>query len=152
MSVIKWSPVKELDEMRREIDKLFEEFFAPFAQRRIGYLKPKTEAITPVVEMFDRISDLVVRVDLPGVNKEDVEISVVDDTLTIKGEFKKSEEIKEESYYIKEKPYGKFSRSLLLPNDVDKNNVTAVMKNGVLELVFAKKEEAKTKEIKIEIK
>lgn len=152
MSVIKWSPVKELDEMRREIDKLFDEFFAPFAQRRIGYFKPKTEVITPVVEMFDRISDLVVRIDLPGVNKEDVEITVVDDTLSIKGEFKKSEEIKEESYYIKEKPYGKFSRSLLLPNDVDKNNVTAVMKNGVLELVFAKKEEAKTREIKIEIK
>ncbi|MCX7913206.1 MAG: Hsp20/alpha crystallin family protein [Thermodesulfovibrionales bacterium] len=152
MSVIKWSAVKELDEMRREIDKLFDEFFAPFAQRRIGYLKPKAETITPVVEMYDRGTDLVVRVDLPGVNKEDIDISIMNETLTIKGEFKKPEDVKEESYYIKEKLYGNFSRSLLLPNDVDKDRVTAIMKNGVLELIFAKKEEAKAKEIKIEIK
>lgn len=152
MSIIKWSATKELDDMKREMDKLFEEFFSPVLQRRMGYLKPKTEVITPIVEMYDRVSDIVVRVDLPGVNKDDVEISVLNDALTIKGEYKKPEEIKEESYYLREKPYGSFSRSILLPPDVDMEKVTAAMKNGVLEIVFAKKDEAKAKERKIEVK
>lgn len=153
MSIIKWSATKEIDEMRREIDKLFDEFFSPVLQRRMGYIKPtKSEVITPIIEMYDRVTDVVVRVDLPGVNKEDVDISVINDTLTIKGEYKKPEDIKDESYYIKEKPYGNFSRSILLPNDIDSDKVQATMKNGVLEIVFSKKEEAKTKERKIEVK
>ncbi len=152
MSIIKWSATKELDEMKREMDKLFDEFFSPVLQRRMGYIKPKSEVITPVIEMYDRVSDVVVRADLPGVNKEDVDISIVNDTLTIKGEYKKPEEIKDESYYLKEKPYGNFSRSILLPADVDTDRVYATMKDGVLEIVFSKKEEAKAKERKIEVK
>lgn len=152
MSIIKWSATKELDEMKREMDKLFDEFFSPVIQRRMAYIKPKSEVIAPVIEMYDRVNDVVVRADLPGVNKEDVDISVVNDTLTIKGEYKKPEDIKEESYYLKEKSYGSFSRNILLPADVDSNKVSATMKNGLLEIVFAKKEEAKAKERKIEVK
>ncbi|MCX8030371.1 MAG: Hsp20/alpha crystallin family protein [Thermodesulfovibrionales bacterium] len=152
MSIIKWSAAKELDEMRKEMDKLFDEFFSPFFQRRMGYLKPKAGTITPTVEMYERASDVVVRIDLPGVNKDEVDISIMNDNLLIKGEIKKPEEIREDNYYIKEKSYGSFSRSILLPADIDVEHVSAVMKNGVLEIVFAKKEEAKTKERKIQIK
>lgn len=149
MSIIKWTAAKELDDMKRELDKLFEDFFAPFATRRRGYIKPDAGIITPAIEMFEKDNDVVIRAELPGVNKEDVDISITNDALTIKGEYKKSEEIKEENYYIKERAYGAFSRTIGLPPDVDIDKVSAELKNGVLNIVFAKKEEAKTKEKKI---
>lgn len=152
MSIIKWSATKELDEMKREMDKLFEVFFSPVIQRRMSYIKPNSEVITPAVEMYDRVSDVVVRVDLPGVNKEDLDISIMNDTLAIKGEYKKPEDIKEESYYLKEKPYGSFLRSILLPANVDSEKINANLKNGILEMIFTKKEDVKAKERKIEVK
>ncbi len=151
MSLIKWTATKELDEMKREMDKLFEEFFAPVAGTRSGYIKPGAGVIKPAIEMFDRDNDIVIRAELPGVNKEDVDISITNDALAIKGEYKKSEEIKEDNYYLREKSYGSFSRTIALPPEVDADKVSATMKNGVLEIVFAKKEEAKTKERKITV-
>lgn len=151
MSIIRWSAAKELDDMRKELDKLFEDFFAPVAARRRGYIKPEASVITPAIEMFEKDNDLVIRAELPGVNKEDIDISITNDTLTIKGEYKKSEEIKEEKYYLREKVYGNFLRTIALPPDVDTDKAEASLKNGILEIVMAKKEEAKTKEKKIAV-
>ncbi len=151
MSIIKWTAAKELDDMKKELDKLFEDFLAPIGARRRGYIKPETGVITPSIEMFEKDNDVVIKAELPGINKEDMDISITNDVLTIKGEYKKSEEIKEENYYIREKVYGNFSRTIGLPPDVNTDKVEAELKNGVLQIVFAKKEEAKTKEKKITI-
>lgn len=151
MSIVKWSPLKELEDMRRDMDRLFEEFFAPSPRRRRWLGKPEAGLIIPAVEMFDRENEVVVKAELPGVNKKDIDLSITKDSITLKGEVRREEEIKEENYYASERSYGSFTRTLALPVEVDSEKAKASFKNGVLELVIPKKEEAKPKEIKIEV-
>lgn len=150
MSIVKWSPLKELEDMRRDMDRLFEEFFAPGARRRRVW-RTEPGIIVPSVEMYDRKTEIVVKVELPGVNKEDIDLSITKDTLAIKGEVKREEEVKEEDYYANERTYGSFARTISLPVEVDSEKAKATFKNGILELVIPKREEAKPKEIKIEV-
>lgn len=151
MSIVKWSPLKELEEMRKDMDRLFEEFFSPITRRRRGWLKPEMGVIVPNIEMYDRKNEIVVKAELPGVAKEDIDLTITKDSLTLKGEAKKEEEIKEEDYYASEISYGSFTRTIALPVEVDSEKAKASFKNGVLEITLPKREEAKPKEIKIEV-
>ena len=151
MSIVKWSPLKELEEMRKDMDRLFEEFFSPITRRRRGWLKPEMGVIVPNIEMYDRKNEIVVKAELPGVAKEDIDLTITKDSLTLKGETKKEEEIKEENYYAAEISYGSFTRTIALPAEVDSEKAKASFKNGVLEITLPKREEAKPKEIKIEV-
>lgn len=151
MSIVKWSPLKELEEMRKDMDRLFDEFFSPVTRRRRGWLKPEMGVIVPNIEMYDRKNEIVLKAELPGVSKEDIDLTITKDSLTLKGEVKKEEEIKEEDYYASERSYGSFTRTIALPAEVDSEKSKASFKNGVLEIVLPKREEAKPKEIKIEV-
>ncbi|MCL5978683.1 MAG: Hsp20/alpha crystallin family protein [Nitrospirae bacterium] len=151
MSIVKWSPLKELEEMRKDMDRLFDEFFSPVTRRRRGWLKPEMGVIVPNIEMYDRKNEIVLKAELPGVSKEDIDLTITKDSLTLKGEIKKEEEIKEEDYYASERSYGSFTRTIALPAEVDSEKSKASFKNGVLEIVLPKREEAKPKEIKIEV-
>ena len=151
MSVVKWSPLKELEDMRRDMDRLFEDFLVPGRRRRGWLAKPEGGVVVPNIEMFDRKNEIVVRAELPGVAKENVDLTITKDTLTLKGEVKKEEEIKEEDYYASERSYGSFTRSVALPVEVDSEKATAGFKNGILEIVLPKREESRPKEIKIEV-
>ncbi|BAF71338.1 Hsp20/alpha crystallin family protein [Sulfurovum sp. NBC37-1] len=93
-----------------------------------------------------------VEIDLPGIKKEDIEITTEDNVLTISGERKMKDEVKEEDYYKVESAYGKFSRSFTLPEKVDIENIHAESKDGVLEVVIPKLKEEEKKPKKIEIK
>jgi HSP20 family protein len=93
-----------------------------------------------------------VELDLPGIKKEDIEITTEDNVLTISGERKMKEEIKEDDYYKVESTYGKFSRSFTLPEKIDVENIHAESKDGVLEVVIPKLKEEEIKPKKIEIK
>ena len=93
-----------------------------------------------------------VELDLPGIKKEDIEITTEDNVLTISGERKMKEEVKEDDYYKVESAYGKFSRSFTLPEKIDVENIHAESKDGVLEVVIPKLKEEETKPKKIEIK
>lgn len=150
MSIVKWSPLKELEEMRKDMDRLFEDLFAPVARRR-RWLKPEVGVAVPNIEMYDRKNEIVLKAELPGVNKEDIDLAITKDSLTLKGEIKKEEEVKEENYYTCERTYGSFTRTIALPTEVDSEKAKASFKNGVLEIILQKKEEAKPKEIKIEV-
>jgi len=151
MSVVKWSPIKELEDMRRDMDRLFEEFFTPH-RRMFSWRRPlEAEAIVPNIDMFDRKTEIVIRVDLPGVEKDNIELTVTKDTLTIKGSIKQDETIKDEDYYARERSFGTFARTITLPQEVDSTKAKASYKNGVLEITLPKKEEAKPAEIKVEI-
>lgn len=146
MSIVKWSPLKEIEEIRKEMDRLFEEFLSPVRRRRAV----STEGvISPNVDIFERGNEVVILIELPGVNRDDVDLSITDDRLVIKGEIKKPEGVSEEDYILNERSYGPFSRTINLPADVDKSSVKANLKNGLLEIVVLRKEESKPKEIKI---
>ena len=151
MSIVKWSPLKELEEMRKDMDRLFDEFFSPVTRRRRGWLKPEMGVIVPNIEMYDRKNEIVLKAELPGVDKENIDLTITKDSITLKGEVKKEEEIKEEDYYASERSYGSFTRTIALPAEVDSEKSKASFKNGVLEIVLPKREEAKPKEIKIEV-
>ncbi len=151
MSIVRWSPMKEIDEMRREMERLFEEFFEP-ARRRRWWGRPSAEGvIVPNIELYDRKNEIVLRAEIPGVEKKDIDLTITENALTIKGEIKRQEEVKDEDYYAAEIRYGTFSRTIPLPVEVDSENAKATYKNGILEIVLPKKEEAKPKEIKVEV-
>ncbi|MBI3616889.1 MAG: Hsp20/alpha crystallin family protein [Candidatus Omnitrophica bacterium] len=106
----------------------------------------------PAVDIIDEKDDIRVRADLPGMKKEDIEVSVNNDTLSIKGEKKEEKEIKEKDYVRSERYYGAFQRSFTLPAGVDPQKVNAAYKDGVLEITLPKREDAKPKQIKVDIK
>lgn len=91
---------------------------------------------SPAVEVFDRGDKLVVRAEIPGVSKEDVNVDVTDNTLTIEGERRQETEDRGEGYYRSERSYGRFFRSIPLPEGVDRDKVEAKFKDGVLEVTL----------------
>lgn len=152
MSIVKWSPMKELETMRRDMERLFEDVFEPTLRRRRWWPKPSEEGIiVPSINMYDRKNEIVVKAEIPGVEKDNIDLSITKDGLTLKGEFKKDEEVKEEDYYSREISHGSFTRTISLPAEVDSEKAKASFKNGILEIVLPKKEEAKPKEIKVHV-
>ncbi len=138
-----WRPFHEL---RREIDRLFQEFFGK------STLPEKFEMFEwiPAVDVSETEDNIIVKADLPGVKPEEIEINISDNILTIKGEKKKEEEEKKENFYRVERYYGSFMRAIQLPVDIDVEKVKATYKDGVLKITLPKKAEAK-KAIKIEV-
>jgi len=102
--------------------------------------------------MYEKEDKFVVKAELPGMKEEDVDVSVSDDTLTIKGERKAESEVKEENYYCCERFYGSFFHSIALPSNVDANKIEATYESGVLEVNLPKAAEVKTKKISISTK
>ena len=109
------------------------------------------ERITPAVDMYDEGKELVMKADMPGVKKEDLQIDLAENILTISGEKKMEETVEKGGLYSCERSYGRFSRSFELPSDVDTEKITANLKEGVLEIRLAKTEKAEkeTKNIAI---
>jgi len=151
MSLEKWVPKKNVE---RFFEDMFEEPFSLSNWRGLPSLKKMREFMTfsPAVDMYDKEKEIVVKAEVPGMDKKDINISVSDNTLTIKGEMKKEEETKEEDYYYAERSYGSFSRRLELPAKVQESKIKANFKDGILEIHLPKAPEAKAKEIKIEEK
>ena len=109
------------------------------------------ERITPAVDMYDEGKELVMKADMPGVKKEDLHIDLSENILTISGEKKMEETVEKGGLYSCERSYGKFSRSFELPSDVDREKITASLKEGVLEIRLAKTEKAEKETKKISI-
>jgi len=95
---------------------------------------------------------LTIKAEIPGIDEKDVELTIQDDILTIKGEKKKEQEVKDDDYYFSECKYGSFDRSIRIPDDTNIDKATATFKNGVLEITMPKKEEKKPKKINVKIK
>ncbi len=152
MSIVKWSPMRELETMRRDMERFFGAVCEPFGKKR-HWLHRTAEhgAIVPNVDMYDKKTEIVVKAELPGIEKNNVELTITKDSLTIKGETRKEEEVKEEDYYCCERSYGSFLRTIPLPAEIDTKKVKASFKNGVLEVKLPKLEEAKTKEVKVAV-
>ncbi len=103
------------------------------------------------MDIYENGDNLVLKAELPGINPDDVEVRVEDNTLYLKGERKFEKEVKEENYHRVERAYGTFARTFSLPNSIDSEKVAANYKDGVLTLTLPKREEAKPKTIKINV-
>ena len=158
MAIVRWTPSgwglrpwRSFEELRREMDRLFEDFFERTTlPARRETVREKVWA--PAVEVFDKKDKMVVRAELPGVEKKDVKVTVEGDVLTIRGERRAEEKVKDEDYYACELCYGAFSRSIYLPVKVDPSKIKANFKNGILEITIPKAKEAKPREIEVSIK
>jgi HSP20 family protein len=129
-------------------DNLFEGFFRPM--RTTGAAGQR--AMTPAVDIVERAGEYVVKADLPGIQKDDIDVTLQDGLLTITGETKSETEEKEGDQVIRqERRYGKFTRSIQLGQDVDENKVKAAFNDGVLQLTLPKKEEVQPKKISVDI-
>jgi len=141
-SLSNWNPFEELAGFRR----IFDEPFAGLLREGVT-TSPEWRPVMDVVETKD---GLTLKVEVPGVKREDISIALEDSTLTVKGERKHESEVKEDGYTRRERSYGSFQRSVVLPHAVDANGVRAIYTDGVLEIQLPKKEEARPKAIKIE--
>jgi HSP20 family protein len=148
MYVTKYNPSKELQEFRKGF-KHFDSFLDNFLEDRGSLIKTD---FNPSVNTREGEHAYHVEVDLPGVKKDDIDVDVKDNIVTISGERKSKKEVKEEDYYKVESSYGKFERSFTLPENVDVENIHAESQDGVLEVVIPKLTKAENKSKKIEIK
>lgn len=150
-AVTPWRPFMDLAHWERD---MMEDFFGrrtrPWWPER-WFTTDEFEVVAPTVDLYEEKDDIVVKAELPGIDKNNIEVNLTDHTLTIKGEKKKEEEVKKENYYRAERSYGSFLRTLELPRDVHADKVKASFKNGILEVRMPKTEEAKAKEIKVKV-
>jgi len=153
-AVTPWRPFKDLTRWERDMDRMRENFFGPRGSHwwpERWFSADELDVRAPAVDVFEEKDDIVVKAEIPGMDKDNIQVNLTDHTLTIKGEKKKEEEVKEENYYRSERSYGSFFRTLELPRDVHADKVKATFKNGVLEVRMPKTEEAKAKEIKVKV-
>ena len=154
MNLVPWRPretgldiFEDLGEFQKEMNRLFN-----LTLHRPGKKGNGGALWAPAVDIIDEKDHIRVRADLPGMKKEEIEVSVDNDTLTIRGEKREEKEIKEKDYVRSERYYGAFHRSFTLPAGVDPQKVNAGYKDGVLEITLPKREDAKPKQIKVDIK
>jgi HSP20 family protein len=155
MSLIRWNPARELATfpselfgIQREMNRMFDNVFR-FDTRDDD---AAFTAWTPAVDIAEHEDEYVVKVELPGVNKEDVKITLESNILTIRGEKKQEKETKKENYQRIERSYGSFQRSFTLPTTVKSEKIDAVYKDGILQIALPKAEEAKPKQIEVKVK
>jgi HSP20 family protein len=154
MAIIRWRPRREWDPFydvlagwRDDINRLFN-----LSLSRGTKLAPAEALWAPAVDIYEEKGDYIVKAELPGLTKEDIDISVQGSTVTIKGEKKQERESKESGYYCCERSYGRFERSFDLPNEIDASKVKATFKDGVLEVTLPQSEAAKPKQNKVDVK
>lgn len=140
------------EEMERWFEEAFRRpFFSPWMPRfRFPELMELRE-FSPTVDIFEEGNDVVVKAELPGMGKDDIDVNVTDDVITISGEKKSEEKIEKKDYFRFERSYGSFSRSLTLPAETQTDKAKASFKNGVLEVRIPKTEAAVRKVKKITI-
>jgi HSP20 family protein len=155
MSIVRWSPAHDLATLpsdvlsiQREINRMFNSFFRPANEDE----SLATAAWNPAVDIAERDHEYVVRIELPGVTREDVKITMEDNTLVVRGEKKQEKESKGANYHRVERSFGSFQRSFMLPSGVSPDAIGATFKDGVLNITLPKSEEAKRKEIEVKVK
>jgi len=134
------SPFSLMRRFSEEMDRLFGDFslaggLAPGIGREFGRLADLEVSLwSPQVEAFEREGNLIVRADLPGLTKDDIDVDITDDAITIRGERRQEKEENEEGYYRSERSYGSFYREIPLPSGVNREEANATFRNGVLEI------------------
>ena len=139
-----WKPIfGPLSELRREMDRVFDRFLGR------GKGKEAADLIAPAVDLEEMDKEIIVKVELPGMNPDDIDVELSGNNLIIRGDKKSEKEKKKKNFHIMERSYGSFYRSIPLPVDVKEKQIKASYKKGVLEISLPKAEVALPKKIKV---
>jgi HSP20 family protein len=146
MDLIRWNPLKEVVSLRERMSRVFDDPLFRFDGR-----SEETEmgAWLPAVDMFEKDDHLVIKAELPGMEKKDISLDFKDGVLTLSGVRKQENEVREENFYRREMSYGKFVRSFSLPADSDAEKIKADFQNGVLTVDVPRPAQPKPKQIKV---
>jgi len=146
MNLVRWNPLRELAALHQGLDRWSDDsFFAPRC------LNGATDSSTwnPAVDVYEESDRFVIKAELPGLDRKDVEVDLNDRVLTLKGERSYENEVKEDGYYRKERAFGKFHRAFTLPANLNADEIKAEFKDGLLTINIPKPEEQKPKQITI---
>lgn len=142
MKLVQWDPFRELAAISHRLNRTVDSRYTPRTDDSFG-------AWIPPVDIFERQEHLVIRAELPGVQKDDMDLRIENGVLTLHGERKQESDRTDASTHLTERVYGSFTRSFSLPTTVDAAKVTATYKDGVLEVTVPKAETAKSKKVEI---
>ena len=147
MNLVKWDPFRELEDMSNRLNRVF--------GRPIARMEPNSEMLmadwTPSADISETDTSYLIKAEIPGVNKEDVKVTIQDGMLTVQGERKMEKEEKGKKFHRIERSYGSFMRSFRVPDDADESTVKAEFKDGVLNITLAKSAKAKPKAINVSV-
>ncbi len=150
MAIVRWwDPLRDLSSIQEKMNQLFEDTFSRTRGRDDALGKGMW---TPAVDIYETDDAVVVKAELPGLEKNQIGVEVKDGILTLHGERKFEKEVAEENYHRIERAYGSFHRSFSLPSSVEQERIGAKFKDGVLEVTLPKLERAKPKQIKVDVK
>ena len=147
MQLVRFNPSRDLFSFRRRMDTVFDDFFGDFFN---GARPEVLQGWNPKVDVFEEEDHIVMKAELPGMEKDNIAIDVNGRVLTLKGERSYDNEVKEDKYTLRERSYGKFQRSFTLPAETDSEKIKAEYKDGVLKLNIPKPASSKPKQITIQ--
>ena len=146
----RWEPFRELSTMQdrmNRMNRLFRESYSPEGPEEAL----TTTTLAPPVDIYEDEHNIILKMEVPGIDEKDLDVRIQNNTLTVHGERKIEKEEKEENFRRVERQYGEFTRSFTLPSSVDSGQVSAHYDRGVLKIKLAKKAEAKPKQIKVNV-
>jgi len=146
-NLTRWEPMRDMVTLRDAMDRLFDEAFT-----RPWFSDGGSGMGMPAVDLYQTDDDVIVKVAVPGMKPEDVQISVTGDTLTVKGEIRQENDSKEKAYHIREQRWGSFERTITLPTAVRSDKAQAEFENGILNVTLPKAEDVKPKTITVKAK
>lgn len=148
MAIVRWDPFRDLAEVQERVSRVLGDFYGTRGQDDVM----RRGAWVPPVDIFEGSNhEMVIKAELPDIRREDIDIRVEDNTLTISGEKKIDETVKQDQFHRVERMYGQFSRSFSLPATIDTEKVNAEYKNGLLTIRLPMREEAKPKQIQVQV-
>jgi HSP20 family protein len=150
MAITRWDPFREFATLQNQMNRLFQDY-QPTRTGQSGEEFMTTGTFVPPVDIFEDEHNITLKLEVPGIDQNDIYVRVENSTLTVRGERKFEKDVKEENFHRIERSYGSFSRSFTLPNSVNPEQVNAEYTNGVLTITLAKRAEAKPKQIKVNI-
>ncbi len=146
MELVRWNPMRDMFSARHRMNRLMNDFFTPSP-----YFRRENTVWdwNPSVDIYNEDNSIVVKAELPGVDKDNINIDVKDRVLTLKGERSSDNEVKEDKYYRRERTFGKFERRFSLPENVNADDIKADYKDGVLRIEIPKPVEEQPKQITV---
>ena len=145
MTLVRFDPFRDLSQLQNRVNRLFTD------SRATGLEEDPFQSWAPAVDIFERGDNLILSAELPGVSREELELKVEGNVLTLRGERQRDKTIQDEQYHRVERTYGTFSRSFTLPSTVDSARIEARFKDGILEVTLPKAEDAKPKRIDVKV-